>query len=188
MPTADHGLIRIVIADDHPVFREGLVKLLQAKPELQVVGVAADGADAMARSLAAGELVELPAITSVARTLGAPKVSEFTLRHVRELVAEVKVVDDAAAVRALGNSASDARIESALLNALEDEDAWVRYYACQSAGRLRIETAVAGLERLLADPAGQVRVAAIEGLSHFELDRAQQALMTAARAGEDDGA
>jgi threonine dehydratase len=59
------------------------------------------GADAMARSLAAGRLVELPAITSVARTLGAPRVSEFTLSHVRRLVEEVVVVSDATAVAAL---------------------------------------------------------------------------------------
>ena len=68
---------------------------------MTVVGVETDGADAMARSLAAGHLVELPSITSIARTLGAPKVSDFTLGHVRELVREVVVVDDAAAVAAL---------------------------------------------------------------------------------------
>ena len=55
----------------------------------------------MAQSLAAGKLVELPAITSIARTLGAPKVSDFTYRLVRNLVEEVFVVDDAAAARAL---------------------------------------------------------------------------------------
>ena len=71
------------------------------KPDVKIVGVETRGADAMAHSLAAGTLVELPAITSIARTLGAPKVSEFTYRVVRELVEEVVVVDDANAARAL---------------------------------------------------------------------------------------
>jgi DNA-binding NarL/FixJ family response regulator len=35
--------IRIVIADDHPIFREGLIKLLEARPQLKVVGAAGDG-------------------------------------------------------------------------------------------------------------------------------------------------
>jgi len=39
--------LRIVIADDHPIFREGLIKLLETKPNLLVIGAAADGDDAM---------------------------------------------------------------------------------------------------------------------------------------------
>jgi two-component system nitrate/nitrite response regulator NarL len=35
--------IDIVISDDHPIFREGLRKLLEAEPGLRVVGEAADG-------------------------------------------------------------------------------------------------------------------------------------------------
>src|SRR5690606_30932241 len=66
-----------------------------------VVGVETRGADAMAQSVAADRIVELPSITSIARTLGAPKVSEFTLDCVRRLVREVVVVDDAAAVRGM---------------------------------------------------------------------------------------
>src|SRR6266849_7801042 len=38
--------IRILIADDHPVFRYGLRMLLQAEADLQIVGEAADGAEA----------------------------------------------------------------------------------------------------------------------------------------------
>src|SRR5438093_6501982 len=38
---------RIVIADDHPTFREGLIKLLETKPALAVVAATADGDDAM---------------------------------------------------------------------------------------------------------------------------------------------
>ncbi|MBY0526595.1 MAG: pyridoxal-phosphate dependent enzyme [Gemmataceae bacterium] len=80
----------------------GVAKALRSlRPEVRVIGVETRGADAMSQSLHANELVELPAITSIARTLGAPKVSDFTLSHVRELVEEVKVVEDAAAARAL---------------------------------------------------------------------------------------
>jgi two-component system, NarL family, nitrate/nitrite response regulator NarL len=46
MPEAQKN-IRIVIADDHPIFRDGLRRLLEAEPGLQVVGEAADGNEAM---------------------------------------------------------------------------------------------------------------------------------------------
>jgi two-component system nitrate/nitrite response regulator NarL len=39
--------IRIVIADDHPIFRDGLRRLLEAEPDLKVVGEAQDGAEAV---------------------------------------------------------------------------------------------------------------------------------------------
>ena len=39
--------IRIVIADDHPIFRDGLRRLLEAEPDLKVIGEAADGGEAV---------------------------------------------------------------------------------------------------------------------------------------------
>jgi len=39
--------VRIVIADDHPIFRDGLRKLLEEEPGLEVVGEAADGEQAV---------------------------------------------------------------------------------------------------------------------------------------------
>jgi two-component system nitrate/nitrite response regulator NarL len=39
--------IRIVIADDHPIFRDGLRRLLESEPDLKVVGEACDGAEAV---------------------------------------------------------------------------------------------------------------------------------------------
>jgi DNA-binding NarL/FixJ family response regulator len=39
--------IRIVIADDHPIFREGLRRLLEAEPGFLVVGQAGDGEEAV---------------------------------------------------------------------------------------------------------------------------------------------
>ena len=39
--------IRVLIADDHPVVREGLCAVMQARPDLQVVGQARDGEEAV---------------------------------------------------------------------------------------------------------------------------------------------
>ncbi len=39
--------IRIVLVDDHPVYRDGLGVLLGSLPGLEVIGVAADGAEAL---------------------------------------------------------------------------------------------------------------------------------------------
>ncbi len=39
--------IRLVIADDHPIFRDGLRRLLEAEPGMTVIGEAKDGAEAV---------------------------------------------------------------------------------------------------------------------------------------------
>jgi DNA-binding NarL/FixJ family response regulator len=49
--------IRIVVADDHPIVRAGIVGLLETAPGIEVVGEAADGAEAVA--LAASERPDL---------------------------------------------------------------------------------------------------------------------------------
>ncbi len=41
------NVTRILIADDHPVFRDGIRKLLEEQEELQVIGQADDGEDAV---------------------------------------------------------------------------------------------------------------------------------------------
>ncbi len=45
--------VRILLADDHPIFRDGLRRLLEAEPDLKVIGEACDGSEAvkMARQL-----------------------------------------------------------------------------------------------------------------------------------------
>ena len=44
---------RILIADDHPIVRSGLRKVLDAKPDLEVVAEAEDGREAVDKALAA---------------------------------------------------------------------------------------------------------------------------------------
>ncbi|MGR0320858.1 response regulator [Agromyces sp. ZXT2-3] len=40
--------IRVVVADDHPIVRSGIVGLLESEPGIEVVGEAVDGAEAVA--------------------------------------------------------------------------------------------------------------------------------------------
>ena len=70
-------------------------------PETKVWGVETIGADAMSRALAAGHPVEMPAITSIAKTLGAPHVSNATLALTQKNLQSVTLVTDAEAVEAL---------------------------------------------------------------------------------------
>lgn len=46
MPTAVSTRIRVLIADDHTILREGIRLLLASQPDIQVVGEACDGRDA----------------------------------------------------------------------------------------------------------------------------------------------
>ena len=71
------------------------------KPEIKVWGVETVGADAMSQALAAGHPVELPTITSIAKTLGAPYVSDATLALTQKNLESVTLVTDAEAVEEL---------------------------------------------------------------------------------------
>jgi threonine dehydratase len=71
------------------------------KPSVRMWGVETEGADCMSKSLAAGHVITLDAITSIARTLGAPAPSELTLAMAQSLLENVTVVSDAEALVAL---------------------------------------------------------------------------------------
>ena len=75
------------------------LKSLDSK--IKVWGVETVGADAMTRALDEGHPVELEAITSIAKTLGAPSVSDSTLALARQNLERVVVVSDAQAVESL---------------------------------------------------------------------------------------
>jgi threonine dehydratase len=64
----------------------------------RIIGVETEGADVMARTIAAGRLVTLPAITSIARTLGSPSASPLTFDLASRLVDDFLVVSDAEAL------------------------------------------------------------------------------------------
>ncbi|HXG86463.1 MAG TPA: pyridoxal-phosphate dependent enzyme, partial [Pyrinomonadaceae bacterium] len=111
---AGQGTVGLEILDDLPEATDifvsigggglvaGVATAVKAiKPEVRIWGVETVGADSMSQALAAGHPVELPAITSIAKTLGAPSVSPQTLAVAQEQLESVTVVSDEEAVRAV---------------------------------------------------------------------------------------
>ena len=84
--------VRVVIADDHPTFREGLMKLLETKPDLQVVGMAADGEDAL-------RLVELHEPDLLLLDLAMPRMAGLVaLRELRDRATRARIILVTAAI------------------------------------------------------------------------------------------
>jgi len=76
----------------------------------RVVAVETIGADALTHSLAAGELVTLPAITSLATSLGARRVCEKAFDYARRETVSTAVLSDAEAIRACRRFADEEHI------------------------------------------------------------------------------
>ena len=66
--------IRLLLVDDHAMFREGLVRLLEREPDLKVVGKCATAAEALALLA-----VSQPTIILLDFDLGAASRRRFTL-------------------------------------------------------------------------------------------------------------
>jgi threonine dehydratase len=111
---AGQGTIGLEILDDLPEATDVIVSIgggglaggvavaiKSLKPEVRIWGVETEGADSMAQALVAKRVVELSRVTSIARTLGAPAVSEVTLKLAQQYLESVTVVSDAEALLAL---------------------------------------------------------------------------------------
>ena len=78
--------IRVAVADDHPVVRDGLVAMLRAEPEFEVVGEAASGHEAVS-------LVERIAPDVLLLDLEMPALDGVgVLRRLRELESPTRVI------------------------------------------------------------------------------------------------
>ncbi len=111
---AGQGTIGLEIVEDLPEVTDVIVSIgggglaggvgtaiRSLRPDARVWGVETVGADAMSRALAAGRPVELSAITSIAKTLGAPSVTEASLAVTQKYLESVTVVTDDEAVGSL---------------------------------------------------------------------------------------
>lgn len=85
--------VRALIADDHPVFREGLKALLAALPDIEVVGEAANGEEAVAAAVSLHPDVvvmdvHMPSMNGIEATRrianAAPKIGVLILTMVED--------------------------------------------------------------------------------------------------------
>jgi DNA-binding NarL/FixJ family response regulator len=98
--------IRVVIADDHPILREGLRRLLEDDGGFEVVGQAADGAEAvrLARELRPDVLLLDLAMPRVPGLEALKELAEGPASRPKVLVLTV-AIDDAQVLQALENGA-----------------------------------------------------------------------------------
>ena len=78
--------LRIVIADDHPVFRTGLKQIIEAEPGFDVVGEAGDGQNAL-------QLIQTLDPAIVILDVAMPGLDGLSVvNHLREAASTVKII------------------------------------------------------------------------------------------------
>jgi DNA-binding NarL/FixJ family response regulator len=164
-------MIRVLIVDDHAVVRRGLLAFLATEPDLDVVGDAADGADALAQIARLDAEGRRPDIVLMDLQM-EPLDGIETTRRIRARHAGVDVV-------ALTSFAEEERVRAALGAGaagyvLKDADADEVVAAIRSvhAGAVQLDPAVA--RRLLASSGPPAREDAVGGLTARELDVLRQ--------------
>ncbi len=84
---------RVLVADDHPIVRSGLRKVLDAQPDLEVVAEAADGAEAV--ELALANHVDLAILdVSMPRMTGIQAATELRKRRPETKVLMLSMYDN----------------------------------------------------------------------------------------------
>lgn len=165
--------IRIVIADDHSVVRQGLGMFLALDPDLEVVGEAADGAEAvkLARSLRP-DVVLMDMLMPVMDGIEATTIIRRELPDT-EVIALTSVVEDSAifgAVRAgaVGYLLKDTRADE-LSRAIKAAAAGQVQLSPQVAARLVREVRAPESPETLTERETEVLVLLAQGLSNKEI-------------------
>jgi threonine dehydratase len=108
------GTIAIEVLDENPhldaliasVGGGGLISGVgmvarQMKPEIKILGVETVGCDAVTQSFRENRIVTLPAITSIATTLGSKKTTKATFARLKAVLSDMQTVTDEETLDAL---------------------------------------------------------------------------------------
>ena len=165
---------RVLVVDDHPVVRGGLVGWLDAQPDLTVVGEASDGLEALALVASLDPDVVLMDLR-MPRMDGVTAIEELAVRHPGVRVLVLTTYDtDADIVRAVAAGATGYLLKDAPLPQLADavraaargETVLAPPVAARLVSRLRAPAVEAPTARELEVLAGVAR-----GLTNAEIGR-----------------
>ncbi len=167
--------VRVVVADDHPVVRDGLVALLGTQPDIDVVGSAADGLEAVERVAALAPDVVVMDLR-MPRLDGVGATARITASHPGVRVLVLTTYDtDADIVRAVEAGATGYLLKDAPLATLADavraaargETVLAPPVAAKLVGRLR-----APAHDSLTPRETEVLAAVARGLTNADIGRA----------------
>ena len=168
--------VRLLITDDHDVVRQGLRFYLRRDPEIEIVGEAADGEEAlaMARSLKP-DVVLMDLLMPRMDGIAATEAIRAELPEV-EVVALTSVLEDAAvtgAIRAgaIGYLLKDTKAEE-LSRAIKGAAAGQVQLAPEAAARLMREVRVPERPEALTERETEVLVGVARGRANKEIARA----------------
>lgn len=120
MTRASAETVTVLIVDDHPVVRQGLAGMVAAEPDLDVVGTAADGEQAVTQAAALHPQVVLMDLR-LPRLDGVAATEQIKAAHPEIHVLVLTTYDgDADIVRAVGAGASGYLLKDVALPTLAD--------------------------------------------------------------------
>ncbi|MBB4125222.1 DNA-binding NarL/FixJ family response regulator [Xanthomonas translucens] len=168
--------IRILVVDDHPLLREGMSAVLAAQPDLQVVGEAADGLQALqAYRTLRPDLVlldlQLPGLGGIEVIVALRK--EFPQARIVVVTASR---GDVQAVRALEAGASGYLLKSGLRRELVETVRAVH----QGRRQVQAEVAAGIAEHLLGDSLSAREIQVLQSVAAGNSNKAIAALLSIA--------